>query len=103
MPSSRRSASSQERSARSGSGGIRASSGQRESASPNLIPARSPNLSAGRCDLADQLRGAGLGGERRGRAANRCTVSRLVIAAISRKRGIRAHVTGIERMFVYPR
>ena len=46
IPSSRRSASSQARSARSGSGGTRASSGQRESASPILIPGRSPNLSA---------------------------------------------------------
>ena len=32
---------------------------------PSCIPGRSPNLSAGSRDLPDQLRGAGLGGERR--------------------------------------
>ena len=69
IPSSRRSVSSQARSARSGSGGISASSGQRESASPSRMPARTPERLGRPRDLPDQLRRARLGGQRRRPAA----------------------------------
>ena len=90
----------------SGSGGTRVSSGQRASASPRRIPARTPNASAGPGCLPDHLRAAGLRRQRH-RLEEQLPAARPTIASRV-NRGISAHamtgfgsVSTYEHMFVH--
>ncbi len=100
IPSSRCSVSSHARSARSVSGGTSASSGQRDSASPTLIPGRTPSRSAGSLTSPISCAAPGSGASA---AGLRSCSARPSSAVRRRKRGASAHATGIERMFVQRR